>query len=425
MPIVTPPRLVESKPAPRTFPGWVIARALVLFFMLAWVGMSVAGVFDFRQYAIDHPVEFIPYAPLWTPQSFSQIIGRLGLSLEAWLQYRLVTSIIIALVFWSVGFLIYFRNGKNWFGQYIGAIFVLFGTASGDPSSAFGGMHPELMWLLMPLGTMAWWALFTLLYLFPNGRFTPRWTRWVALFLFLDYAIALIVSGGQTPPASLVMLIFVLLGIGVWSQVDRYRRVSTPLERQQTKWVIAALVVAFGALILSLLPLIIPDLINPNSALNPAAVVLSSLPSFVLALIPLSMAFAILRYHLWDIDLIIRRTLVYTALTALLASVFFGGVTLLQGVFTTFTGQQSPASVVISTLLIAALFNPLRRQVQAFIDRRFFRQKYDAAVALQEFSAAARREVALENLTAQLVSVVEKTIQPSQVTLWIRHPEKK
>jgi len=143
--------------------------------------------------------------------------------------------------------------------------------------------------------------------------------------------------------------------------------------------------------------------------------------SLLFALIPAAIGLAILRYRLWDIDVVIRRTLVYSILTGLLALTYFGGVVLLQNVFRAFTGQeQNSLAAVLSTLAIAALFVPLRSGVQRAIDRRFFRRKYDAARALGAFAANARDETDLESLSAHLVRVVDDTMQPAQVSLWLR-----
>jgi hypothetical protein len=137
-------------------------------------------------------------------------------------------------------------------------------------------------------------------------------------------------------------------------------------------------------------------------------------------LLPLTLAFSILRYRLWDIDFLIRRTLVYTVLTALLLILYFGSVVLLQQAFRVLTGQDSPIVIVISTLVIAALFSPLRRRVQNTIDRRFYRHKYDTQQALAAFAATARDEVDLERLQMELISIVQETMQPEQVSLWLR-----
>jgi hypothetical protein len=138
---------------------------------------------------------------------------------------------------------------------------------------------------------------------------------------------------------------------------------------------------------------------------------------------PISMGIAILRYRLYEIDTLINRTLVYGSLTATLVGLYFGGIVLLQRLFVAFTGQKSTLAVVASTLLIATLFTPLRRRIQAFIDRRFYRRKYDAAKPLEAFSTKLRDETDLDTLNAELVGVVRETMQPAHVSLWLR-PEK-
>jgi hypothetical protein len=137
-------------------------------------------------------------------------------------------------------------------------------------------------------------------------------------------------------------------------------------------------------------------------------------------LIPLTIGVAVLRSHLFDIDLLINRTLVYGSLTTVLVALYFGGIVLLQRLFVALTSEQSTLAVVASTLLIAALFNPLRRRIQSFIDRRFYRSKYDARKTLEGFSSKLRDETDLKALSDDLVGVVRETMQPAHVTLWLR-----
>jgi hypothetical protein len=138
--------------------------------------------------------------------------------------------------------------------------------------------------------------------------------------------------------------------------------------------------------------------------------------------LPVSMGIAILRYRLYEIDLIINRTLVYGALTAILASLYFGSVTALQYLFSLLTGQGNTLAIVATTLAIAALFNPLRRRIQGVIDRRFYRRKYDAAKTLEAFGAKLRDQTDLEKLSEDLGEVVDETMQPSHISLWLRLP---
>jgi hypothetical protein len=204
-----------------------------------------------------------------------------------------------------------------------------------------------------------------------------------------------------------------VFGAIVLVQAYRYRRVSDATQRQQTKWVVLGIVAAaVGYCMFPVLNLlqggVLVSLLGYTAAL------------LLLALLMLSIVVAVLRYRLYDIDLIINRTLVYGTLTALLVAVYVGSVVSLQAALRGLAGQESQLAIVASTLLIAALFNPLRRRTQAFVDRRFYRSKYDAAKTLSAFNARLRDETDLDALNAELVGVVRETMQPAHVTLWLR-----
>jgi hypothetical protein len=293
---------------------------------------------------------------------------------------------------------------------------------------ALGIKYPGLDLLIDLLISIAIVLFILLFFLFPDGRFVPAWTRFYVASLAVYMLIASLFSDGMlfSSPDSLLaqgayMLMLSGFIIGLFAQIYRYRRVSSQMQRQQTKWVVfglgAAILVlftwAFGFELSSLPPGTTRLYIN----LFGVAVIF-----LVLLLFPLSLAIAILRYRLWDIDVLVNRTLVYGALTGALALLYFGSVALLQSLFSAVSGQLSDLAIVISTLAIAALFTPMRRRVQDFIDRRFFRRKYDAGQTLASFAALARDEVELEQLTDALLAVAQETMQPAHVSLWLREP---
>jgi hypothetical protein len=198
--------------------------------------------------------------------------------------------------------------------------------------------------------------------------------------------------------------------------------VSNHTQRNQTKWVLYAFLLS--AFILSTIDLVRIN-VNNLSELNTTLGAFYSLFIYdlqyriVYLLLPLAIGIAILQYRLFDIDVIIRRTLVYSILTLLLGLVYFGGVAILQNILTALTGQESPIAIVVSTLLIAALFTPVRTRVQNFIDKRFYRARYNAERSLARFTIVARDEVEIEHLAGELMDVVQETMHPELISLWL------
>jgi hypothetical protein len=199
-----------------------------------------------------------------------------------------------------------------------------------------------------------------------------------------------------------VILGVVVIG-AVASVVVRFRR-SRGIERQQMKWFVYA---------------VAPVLVMPIEDYLPGIISSVALGAVLIGL-PAAIGVAVLRYRLYDIDVLINRTLVYGSLTALLVTVYVGSIVVLQAVFRSLTGQDSQLTIVASTLAIAALFNPLHRRIQAFVDRRFYRRKYDAAKTVAAFSARLRDETDLAELNEELLAVVRETMQPAHVSLWLR-----
>ena len=297
----------------------------------------------------------------------------------------------------------------------------------------------------LPAGeALAWlaswvWILFIgfivlLLLLFPTGRLPSkrwRWLAWLTAAIVLVAMISAAFTSGavdglgpiQNPLgvegfsnvynvvwSFMFPLLFVAAALSLFMRLRR----AIGVEHQQLKWfAYAAAAVTIGPFI----AYIIPEAIGAPLWFEWAGVALLCAG---LAGIPISMGIAILRYRLYEIDILINRTLVYGSLTATLVALYFGGIVVLQRVFVLLTGQQSTLAVVASTLLIAALFTPLRRRIQNFIDRRFYRKKYDARKTLEAFSAHLRNETDLNALGDDLVSVVRETMQPAHVSLWLR-----
>jgi hypothetical protein len=270
--------------------------------------------------------------------------------------------------------------------------------------------------------------------LFPTGRLPSRRWRWLAWL-----TVACVVMGVTSSAFSFganaglgpvqnplgikgisniygVVLTFMstVLYVAVASSLLVRLRRARGVERQQVKWFVYAAAATIGGITLAY---VIPNSID---ALPWFERVGYALNIAVTPAIPVSMGIAILKYRLYDIDLLINRTLVYGSLTATLVVLYFVGIVVLQRMFVLLTGQQSTLAVVASTLAIAALFNPLRRRVQGFVDRRFYRRKYDARKALEAFSATLRDETDLEALNNELVGVVRETMQPAHVSVWLR-----
>jgi hypothetical protein len=263
------------------------------------------------------------------------------------------------------------------------------------------------------------------LYTFPDGRFLPRWTVWLCLAgVAAEVEQSLTVMGvwQQTPPAQAGAL--ALLGISLASvpvvQTYRYRRLYNAVQRQQTKWVVVGAALA----VLGLIFLITGSSTGPNDfqALPVQQLVANVSWTLVTMLIPVSIGFAVLRYRLWDVDVLINRTLVYGSLTLSLGTLYLLSVIAMQSLARSLTGQKSDIGIAVVTLVVAALFNPWRRTVQRFIDRRFYRRKYDASRTLASFTSRLRDEVDLDILAGDLASVVNDTVQPASVSLWLRRP---
>jgi hypothetical protein len=407
---------------PATLRGrWLLlARVAWVVVALLYVGVFISGI----------PSEF---ARLRTPCTDAvscsliphltvqkvQELKELGLSAEFFAAYFVSIEVAFTAVSAAIGALIFWRRPEDRMALLVSLMLLTFGAALPIPLFT---LDLSLLWTASAKVVFFVGAASAILffYVFPDGHFVPRWSRWLWLAsvgvlaptIFFPYSFLSL----WRHPLLNALVSAGIVGALLFAQAYRYKRVSTPAQRQQTKWVVLGTVAALGGYgVFTALDLLLQSALLASLLSNSAFFVL-------MLLIPISIAVAVLRYRLYDIDILINRTLVYGALTVLLALVYFGGVAATQVIFHALTGQheQPQIAIVVSTLVIAALFNPLRRRIQGFIDRRFYRRKYDARKTLEAFSAKLRDETDLDALRDDLVNVVRETMQPAHVSLWLR-----
>ena len=389
---------------------WVAMAVLVLVLIV----VSIPAEFKFLQMVCTDPG---CNGPQFLPEQAREL-KNLGLSLNFYAGYVVMVELAFFFVWYAVAVVIFYRKSDERMPWFVSFTLLMYGATFPDLLQSLVQQHP--LWLL-PANLVEFLGvtcIVLLFYLFPNGRFVPRWTRFLVM-LWVPLSLLVVLKSFYLP-------YYVLLGVGIGVQIYRYVRVSNQIQKQQTKWVLFGFAVAIGGFLV-LVGVAIANSILHFSWLvqqNPIEPFIIQTAFYLfLVLIPLSIGFAILHYRLWDIDVLINRTLVYGLLTATLALVYFGLVFVLQ-FFLGGLVNQSGVSIVVSTLTIAALFQPLRRRIQGIIDRRFYRRKYDAAKTLETFSVTLRNEVDLDQLRKQLIAVVQETMEPEHVSLWLRTYER-
>jgi hypothetical protein len=356
-----------------------------------------------------------------------QIIRQTGLTRDFVATYEAVMGTASMLVFYAVATVIFLRRSSDRMALLCAYALVLFGgvvfnSALSEPLAV---QSTAGFWIFGVLYTLAESGFIVFLLVFPSGHFAPRWSRWLVPPIVAFWAYEFL-SGhiyDQTfNPGTLMFFVMLLTPMAV--QMYRYRRVSTLRERQQTKWVVfgsAIALIGFVIFVAAGNRIMPPDALQSNII---TVLVAQTGFAIFLLLIPISIAVAILRSRLYDIDVIINRALVYGSLTAILALLYVAGVLGAQAIVNAFaqrqSGEPSPVLIVVTTLAVAALFQPLRRRLQRVIDRRFYRRKYNAEQTLASFSATLRSETDLPQLTEQLVGVIAETMQPAHVSLWLR-----
>ena len=410
---------ITRKAQTRSDPPWRghwlrIARA-------AWI---LAAVAELGLFTVALPAR---YAQLAAPdETVRAELVVLGLSPGRYAFSQVALDTIFVVVFATIGGLIFLRKPGDPVALLVALMLVTWGPGNDIMVLTPGALLPPepLTWWHWPfvlieyVAFMSWMLFF---YLFPSGRFVPRGARWLAVG-WIVFA-GLWNFFGATPLAPLnwpkplfAVAIAVLWGSFPVCQVYRYRRASDAVQRQQTKWVVFGVAVAVVGFLLTLVAIGPPPVDLPQEQVGRGLVSMVLMDLFVLA-IPVSIGVAVLKYRLFDIDRLINRTLVYGLLTAILGLGYIGAVLMLSQVL----GQdRSNLAVAGATLAVAALFQPARRRIQTAVDRRFNRRRYGAAKTIEAFSTRLRDQVDLDTLATELLAVVDQTIEPTRISLWLR-----
>ena len=402
----------------------LIGRGIWSVLVVLALGMFLAALpFRFQQLVTVTPQGDNPLVVLATVEA--EWLTSMGVPLVAYAAYFIALEIIFASVYIALGVLIFVRKTKEALGMFASLALITFGVLVPGTARVLDDGSGSVLEFLLHLVQNIGWVSFTMcFFIFPDGRFVPHWTR-LFLIPFVAWAIAWLIVPLANPfnwslPIMLLGFLF-LFSCGLIAQLYRYAFVSPALERVQTRWVLYAFAIATVGVGIFLAPgIFMPQTRDPGSMRVIYHLIGIAVFAFSLLTIPISINIAILCYRLWDIDLIIRRTLIYGVATALLLVMYVSIVIGLQFVLRLATGQNSDVAIIVSTLSIAALSNPLRVRVQDAIDRRFYRQKYDAQLVLARFAATVRDETDLQKLSERLVQAVDETMQPTNVSLWLK-----
>jgi hypothetical protein len=343
-----------------------------------------------------------------------QALERLGLTPGHYATGVMIYAAVLAPGWLLLPALIAWRRRDDWLALLVAFVLVQMGLGP-----LINSAHLPATWALAKdtLGFLGMAGFYLFLSLFPDGRFVPRWTGWVVAGFGVWVVLSQLLPGG-----AIAYLWFPFFAALLTAQVQRYRRFSTAIQRQQTKWILFSIGVFCAAIVTHT---VVQVTINrADTPVTAGALLLNTvIPHLSLLLVPVSLAHALLRHRLWEIDKIINRSLVYSALSVVLGLTYLGSVTLLQSLLLGLTGRSSPLAVVLSTLVIAALFSPLRLRIQQIIDRRFYRQKYDAQRTLESFSQQMRDVVDVGPLEDALLRAVAGSLQPADLSLWLEGKE--
>lgn len=398
----------ESVPASRPL-RLRIARAAWLAWVVLVVSLFVASLpanFEELHRACDPP----DCAENQLTRNEFGLLQAAGVAVDGYAVYMVILLSVFSAVHAAIGLFIFLRKPADPLALFVAFTLVTFGVVTYAGSlDLFAAKHPAWWFPVMLISFVGSVSLLAFLYIFPSGHFVPRWTRWLTAVWIAREGLRYFLPESPISPAAwpspLADLLFVVpIGAGLFAQVYRYRQVSGSSQRQQTKWVVYGVAVGLGGLIgLALLLSSFPGL-QQDLAIMWAAK--TAFPSLLL-LIPLSIGVAMLRSRLWDIDLIISRTLVYVPLSASLAGLYAGSTTFLQRAFIAATGQSSDAALVLTVVILATAFTPIKNGLQTVVDRRF-REPADPLASLKVFQGQVRSVGALIDIEQVLGRLLDE-----------------
>jgi hypothetical protein len=402
----------------------VLARAAWVMLATLTLGLFIAGIPAHLSQLLtvsDEPQMWLQISP-----AQERALLNLGLSIRSYAVYMLAAQIVVVAGFYGLSLLIFWRGSDDGMAIFVSLVSILYGTTSVPIGQALAGQALPVWRVSVDLmNSVGWGAGLVLFYLFPDGRFVPRWMRWLAAVVtlwVLVWPFLPVLNPDQWAFPWPFVTKTAWYATGIVAQLFRFMRRSTPITRQQTKWAVFGFTAAFTGFILFNLPVV---LYSPLQERGMARLVyfLVGYPTWGLLptlLAPLSLGFACLRYRLWDIDLVINRGMILSVITTVLALIYLASVLALQGLFQTLTGQgRSGIATAVSTLAIWAAFQPVRRRAQRVIDRLFFRHKFEAEKTLAAFSMTLRDQVDLNQVTERLAAAVQETMQPAHISLWL------
>lgn len=395
--------------------------AVLIAYVLANVALGLASLPEFYERVSTMSVGVVAGPdgePLVSDAIFTEAARERGMSMPVYAAYHIALNVGNTLVLGTLAALVLWRARREWFGWFTACIIIFLGSYSLSEAT---WVASELPFWVLDSGVLLWTLYLLYFFLFPNGRAAPRRAKSIAgVFFTVQVSFLAAYFFGAIFPGFLprwmsgplttvtIVLTFVYFAFIISCQVYRYRYVSDSTERQQTKW----FVFGMGFVVLTW-----PFAIVWDFPFETEFFLVTN------AILPLNIAIAMMRYRLFDVDTLINRALVYLSLTVLLGATYLGFVVSLQYVFRSVTGEESQIVIVASTLVIAAMFVPLRRRLQSFIDHRFYRSRYDSRRVIEEFSKRLRNETDIEILGDDLHRVVKDTMQPAHVSVWLRTPE--